>query len=227
MKPSFFLIPLILTLILASVTHASIVPLEYKYSGSQVYPGSRVQVEMTAQAARWITGYSMAPVAVKVGDVEVAIEGVKSGFGVDVYFIVRDNGAMVDKMDLQDPGMMETRQYDLAVEIDWPCNSNTVTITVSGPFSKTYTLNPGDPPADIWYYSSRAGGIGSPGVESKVTVGGAQEYADCWNGGAKLPSPGDGSQAGGNNDSGNGDVLLYAGIGLTGLGILLMALRKG
>ena len=227
----FFLLLIIMS-ITALHAYASIVPLEYQYSGSNVYPGAEVQVQMYAQAARWVTGYSMAPVALKVGDVEIAIDGEAKGRGVDVFFIVKDGGNVVDKVDLPDPGFFEKKQYDLAIDLRWNCDSSNLEIGVSGAVNKHYSLDPGDPPAKIWYYSSRAGGITSPDVESSVTVGGSKEFANCWDGpgDGSLPKPGDGSHAGGNTKgkaSGNSNTtLLYLGLGMVGLGIFLM-LRGG
>lgn len=227
----FFLI--LILIIMASVltpmlAHAAIVPLEYQYSGSNVYPGAEVQVQMYAQAARWVTGYSMAPVAIKVGDVEIAVDGEAKGRGVDVFFIVKDGGNIVDRVDLPDPGFLEKRQYDLAIDLRWECSGN-LEVSVSGAVDRHYSLDPGAPPTKLWYYSSRAGDALSPDVESDVTIGGSKEFADCWDGpgDGNLPKPGDGSHAGGRVEGGaGGSALLYLGLGMVGLGVFML-LRGG
>ncbi|MEB3787434.1 MAG: hypothetical protein GSR78_01610, partial [Desulfurococcales archaeon] len=125
--------------------------------------------------------------------------------------------------DLPDPGLMETRQYDMAVELRWECNGG-LKVVLSGVANGVYTLDPGPPPADIWYYSARAGGSLSPDVESSVTVGGAQEYEQCWRGPGDLPQPGDGSRAG---DNTSGDNMSWQMLGVAAIALLALGIALG
>ncbi len=208
-----------------------VVPLEYQNSQKEMGPGYKLEIQMYAQAAKWITGYSFSPAAIKIGDVELGFEAEPPGWGglgtIKVYWFVKDDGKYVDRVKVGEVGFNTKQQYDAAVTLRWECNTETMSIYAETPVgAKTYTVTPGQPPVDVWYYSEKQDPTLGPATESSVMIGDVEKIGNC--GSYDVPNPGEGSH-GAKLEKDNTKLVAYAllGAGALGLGFYMLNSRGG
>ena len=175
-------LPMLLLAVVAPVAGAE--ELKYVNSGEEMAPGYKVEVEMYAEAAKWLQGYSFSPAALKIGDIEVGFEADPPGWGgfgsIKVYWFVKDGGSYVDKVLVGEVGVNEKKQFDASIVVEWPCGSGSLKISATTPVGgKSYTLNPGTPPVDLLEYETSQGGLLSPDTQSDVTIGEVVKIGDC------------------------------------------------
>ena len=231
MKPSFFLIPLILTLILASVTHASVeleaVPLEWSYSGKQLPPGYQVDVTVKAEGCVVCGG---------LADAGFKIEGKRFGVsqdGRDVYVFFEGHRYKIDTLP-----WVTRKQYNTIFTVKLYCPGDAppgeqpqhgylwLEVSEHDYTSKThYYLIPdpgpgGQAPAIYWFTES------NNIISSEVYVGQVTQYKDCGYQGTP-PSPGEGQQGDPtDNNYSNTGWLVYGLAGAIAVLMLIVLLKR-
>ena len=201
----FIILAMIGAVLPGTIVHAQdgIVPLSYKDSRSQLIPGYRVDVEMRAEGAKWISGYSFAGAAIRFGGVEIGFTADPPGWGglgaMKVYAYAMQNGQLVWKHQVDEIRFNALKEYDGAIELYMDCQGNVhVTFSWSGGDSGAWqhTFTGLNPPLEIWFQAGSAGGTLSPKVTSSVTVGNSVQVEHCYSGPGQPPSPGQGYDPG-------------------------------
>ena len=234
---SILFFPVLLLVVLAvspvvyaiGITSEGAVPLDYTNAGTEIWPGTKVEIAMYAEGAKGVQSYAFASAGVLVGDVKIEITADPPGWGgfgaMPVYLRVYDGSRIVYDKKIDEIGFNQKKRYDAAVTLYWPCNG-TLQISIQESYTGTQwhgTLDPGTPPVDIWYEDGVADPILGPRAESHVSVGESQVVDDCGKkGGGDLPRPGEG----GINSRGNNidlDKYVKWGLGIiAALGLLAL-----
>lgn len=221
----------------ATITHATsfssegIVPLDYTNSGTEIWRGVKVEVEMYAEGAKGIQSYAFASAGLLVGDVKIEITADPPGWGgfgsIPVYIKVYDNGSIVYSKKIDEIGFNDKKIYDAAVTLYWPCNGP-MQISIQESYTGTQwngELDPGTPPVDIWYEDGRVDPILGPSAQSHVTVGEAQVVDSCGGPIGDLPQPGEGGSGGHTDNTNNTSKLMWIAIGLAAALILAIIVK--